>query len=240
MVELPEKQIKENYFRIKDSIDTIAQQAGRDPEAIKLVVVTKGHSLRTINAVLDAGARDLGENYVEEAIAKIERVSIAGVTWHMIGHIQSRKTRNVATYFDWVHSLDRMKIINRLENALGNLDKSIPGLLECNLSGEESKFGYALWDKESWPSFANELAKLNELSHLRITGLMTMPPYADDPEYSRQYFVKLNQLRDFLMKHVPALNLTELSMGMSHDYHVAIQEGATIVRIGTAIVGSRF
>jgi pyridoxal phosphate enzyme (YggS family) len=206
---------------------------------VRLVVVTKGHSVETAQAVLDAGARHLGENYVEEALPKMDALTEAGVEWHMIGHVQSRKARPVAEHFAWVQSVDRLKLARRLDRFAGEAGRRLPVLLECNVSGEESKFGWPAWDERRWPEFAEELAPLMDLPNLEVRGLMTMPPYNPDPEVSRPYFERLVRLRDFLAARFPSADWSELSMGMSNDYEVAVQCGATIVRVGTAIVGPR-
>jgi pyridoxal phosphate enzyme (YggS family) len=231
--------IQDRYNLVMDRISHAANSVDRDPDRVRLLVVTKGKSLETVKAVVAAGARCLGENYVEDAISKIERLEDPNVDWHMIGHVQSRKAKQVCQHFSCMHSLDRMKIARRMNRFAGEMGKIFPVLIECNLSGEETKFGYPLWDESKWPEFANEVASLIDFTNLKIKGLMTMPPYHHDPENSRPYFQKQNRLRDFLAGHFPQVDWRELSMGMSNDYEVAVQEGATIVRVGTAILGQR-
>lgn len=231
--------IQDNYQRVCDNIAQAAQSVGRNAEDVKLVVVTKGHSVETIRSVLAAGACCLGENYVEHALPKIEALSDQLVEWHMIGHIQSRKARAVSEHFAWVHSVDRLKIARRLNDFSGEYGCVTPVLLECNVSSEASKFGWQTWDEMGWPEFAAGIAPLIEFPNLELRGLMTMPPFNPDPEKSRPYFEKLRRLRDFLAEQFPQANLSELSMGMSGDYQVAVQTGATMVRVGTAIVGPR-
>ena len=203
------------------------------------MVVTKGHSIELVRDLVAAGARVLGENYVEDALPKIEALCDPSIEWHMIGHVQSRKARPVSQYFHCMHSLDRMKVARRLDQFSGEIGKVFPVLIECNLSGEETKFGYPLWDESRWPDFLGEAASLLDFPNLEIRGLMTMPPFDPDPEKSRPYFEKLRRLRDFLSEKFSQAQWRELSMGMSNDYEVAIQEGATIVRVGTAILGPR-
>jgi hypothetical protein len=157
----------------------------------------------------------------------------------MIGDVQCRKARVVSEYFDWVHSLDSFKLARRLDNFSREYNRVLPVLLECNVSHEDSKFGWSAWDEDRWPEFADEMSPIFELPNLAVRGLMTMPPYNPDPEKSRRYFVKLRKLQDFLAGKFPQASFSELSMGMSADYQVAVQEGATIVRVGTAIVGQR-
>lgn len=231
--------IHDNYRRVCDGIAQAARSVGRTAEDVKLVVVTKGHPVETIEAVLEAGAYCLGENYVEHAVQKIAALSDREIEWHMIGHIQSRKARLVSEHFAWVHSVDRLKIARRLDNFAGEFGRVIPVLLECNVSSEASKFGWSTWDEMRWSEFAAEIAPLLELPNLEVRGLMTMPPFDPDPEKSRVYFKKLRRLCDFLVGKFPDTDWSELSMGMSGDYQVAVQEGATMVRVGTAIVGPR-
>jgi pyridoxal phosphate enzyme (YggS family) len=239
METLSSQQIQERYHLVLTRIAEAAIKSGRDPDEVQLMVVTKGHPLGTVRAVVDAGARILGENYVEEAVEKIEAFGNPNIEWHMIGHLQSRKARLVCQYFTCLHSLDRIKIARRLDQSASEMGKVLPVLIECNLSGEETKFGYPLWEESAWPEFVGEVAALLEFPHLEIRGLITMPPYHSDPENSRPYFQKLCRLREFLVDHFPKTNWRELSMGMSNDYEIAVEEGATILRVGTAIVGSR-
>ena len=231
--------IQNNYRRVRENIDEAAYSIGRDPGSVKLLVVTKGHPIKKIRAVLSAGGTCFGENYVEEATSKIKNLADKHIEWHMIGHVQSRKARLVSEFFDWVHSLDSFKLARRLDNFSREYNRVIPVLLECNVSREASKFGWSAWDEDGWPEFADEISPILEMPNLAVHGLMTMPPYDPDPEKSRPYFVKLRRLQDYLVGKFPQANFSELSMGMSGDYQVAVQEGATIVRVGTAIVGQR-
>jgi pyridoxal phosphate enzyme (YggS family) len=232
-------QIKDRYHQVEERIKSAARSVNRDPEETCLMVVTKGHSLKAVQAVINAGAKIIGENYLEEAVPKIEATADHAVEWHMIGHIQSRKARDVCNYFACVHSLDRRKIADRLDRFSGRLKIKMPVLLECNVSGEDSKYGYPVWNRESWPEFSKEVSAILEHPNLDIKGLMTMPPWNPDPEASRPYYQYLLQLRNFLRDKFPEKKWKELSIGMSNDFEVAIQEGATIVRIGTAILGPR-
>jgi len=231
--------LQKNYQTVLENIQGAARSVGRDSDPIKLLVVTKGHPIETAKAAAIAGARYLGENYIEDALPKIEALVDHEIEWHMIGHIQSRKARDVSHYFNWVHSVDRLKIANRLNNFAREYGRVVPILLECNVSGESSKFGWPAWDVDAWRNLAETIAPLMDLPNLDVRGLMTMPPFHPDPEKSRPYFKKLHQLRTYLARQYPQADLSELSMGMSGDYKVAVQEGATIVRVGTAILGPR-
>lgn len=232
--------IKSNYERVMERIHAAALDAGRDPETVRLVVVTKGQEIEGLRQAVGAGANRLGENYVEEALDKMVQFGQnVEVEWHMIGHIQSRKARLVAENFDFVHSLDSYKLAVRLDRFSGESDHRLPVLLECNVSGEGSKFGFPAWEKDQWHALAAAARQIADLPNLSVQGLMTMPPYFDDPEDARPYFQRLVRLRDFLCQKLPQLAWSELSMGMSGDYEIAVQEGATLLRVGQAIMGLR-
>ena len=232
--------ILSNYLKVLERIDQAARYVGRDPDRVRLVVVTKGHSLDRIRAVINAGARILGENYVEEAIKKIRILSSqTDIEWHMIGHIQSRKARLVCEYFDYVHSLDRVKLARRLNNYAEVIGKKLPVLLELNVSGEASKFGIPAWQEEDWGKLLDQLEPVVEFPELKVRGLMTMAPLVKEPEKARVYFRRLRNVRDLLVDNYPNHDWSELSMGMSSDFEVAVEEGATILRIGQAILGPR-
>jgi hypothetical protein len=239
MVELTPETIRDNFERVCERIERAAGAARRATGAVKLIVVSKGHSSEAVRAVVAAGARRLGENYVEEALLKIDAVHVPELEWHMIGHIQSRKARPVCERFDWVQSLDSLKLAQRLDQFAGELGRSLPVLLECNVSGEASKFGFPLWDEARWPEFLQVAAALMALPHLQIRGLMAMPPFDPEAEAARPHFQRLRRLQAFLASQVPQADWSELSMGMSGDFEIAVQEGATMVRVGTAIVGAR-
>ena len=232
--------IRENYLRVLDQISEAARRSGRDLEQIRLVVVTKTQPLEIVQAAIEAGIRILGENYPEEGVVKIQSLPTqTGVEWHMIGHVQSRKARLVADHFALLHSLDSLKLARRLDRFAGEAHRVLPVLLELNVGGEESKSGWDAMDDTQWDAILPELAELLELPHLRVQGLMTMPPLETEPQDSHRYFRRLMSLRDRLASQFPQADWHELSMGTSTDFQVAIEEGATLVRIGTAIVGAR-
>ena len=232
--------IRSRYEQVREKIDISARKAGRRPESIRLVVVSKTHPMEIVLAALDAGVRDLGENYAEEAVEKIKTVGdVDGLTWHMIGHIQSRKADLVAQNFDFVHSLDSLKLANRLERFAAEAGRKIPVLLECNIAGELSKYGYPALDDAQWQVLQTDVEQIATLPHLEIRGLMTMPPIDLEAEESRYFFRRLRALQEYLAKRIPGVSWEELSMGTSSDYAVAVEEGATLVRVGTAILGSR-
>lgn len=232
--------LRVRYEQVRAEIDAAAQRAGRSPDAVRLVVVTKTHPLETVQAALEAGIRDLGENYAEEAVEKIQAIGqLEGLRWHMIGHVQSRKADLVAQNFDLMHSLDSLKLASRLERFAAEAGRVLPVLLECNLSGEASKFGYPAFEAAQWQALVSEARQIADLPHLQIRGLMTMPPLFDQAEITRPFFRRLRELRDTLSKQIPSAGWDELSMGTSADYRAAVEEGATLVRVGTAILGAR-
>jgi len=190
-------------------------------------------------AVVAAGARFLGENYPAEGADKVALIADENIEWHMIGHIQSRKAKLVCENYTWVHSVDRMKIANRLNRFAQERNRQIPILLECNVSGEASKHGWSAWEQNHWLELAETLNSLFDLDHLQVQGLMTMPPFTSDPEMARPFFQRLRRLQSFFAGQFPQVNWDQLSMGMSNDFEIAVQEGATMVRVGTAIVGQR-
>lgn len=235
-----EADVQKNYREVLDRITTSAERAGRDPREVRLVVVTKGHPAEVVAAAIAAGARLLGENYAEEGIAKMQAVDAhRGVEWHMIGHIQSRKAQIVCQRYQWVHSLDSARLANRLDRFAGELGLRLPVLLECNVSGEQSKYGLPASVKEEWEALVPQVEQIVNLPNLQARGLMTMAPFLPEPENARPYFRRLAHLREFLAARFPQAPWSELSMGMSADFEVAVQEGATLVRVGTSILGPR-
>ena len=232
--------IRENYQYTLDQIASAVRKSGRDPGEVRLVVVTKSQALDVVQAAIEAGVRILGENYPEEAVQKIQSLAgQSGVEWHMIGHVQSRKARLVADHFALLHSLDSLKLARRLDRFAAEGNRVLPVLLEFNVGGEESKAGWDASDESQWEALFPDVSSILELPNLQVQGLMTMPPLETDLEDSRRFFQRLRQLRDRLASQFPRTIWRELSMGTSADYPVAVEEGATLVRVGTAIVGAR-
>ncbi|MFN8411386.1 MAG: YggS family pyridoxal phosphate-dependent enzyme [Anaerolineales bacterium] len=232
--------IREKYTSTLDKIAVAAKKSGRDSEAVKLVVVTKTQPMEIVQAAIEAGARILGENYPEEGAMKIQFLqSFSAVEWHMIGHVQSRKAQIVAQNYDYVHSLDGLKLATRLNRFCEEANRALPVLLEFNVGGEESKSGWNAVDEANWPALLTDVAGVLALPRLKIRGLMTMPPLGTSAEASRPYFQKLRRLQGYLKSQFPQVEFSELSMGTSSDFEVAVEEGATLVRVGTAIVGAR-
>ncbi len=234
------KQIKERYESTLEKIAVSAKKVGRNPESVKLVVVTKSQPVEIVQAAIEAGAKILGENYAEEGVTKIQSLSnFSAVEWHMIGHVQSRKAQLVAQHFNFLHSLDSIKLAKRLDRFCGEAKRTLPVLLEFNVGGEESKGGWNAFDENRWNDLLTDINEILSLPNLQIRGLMAMPPLGDDAEFSRPFFVKVKRLQEFLLGQFPQVDFSELSMGTSLDYEVAVEEGATFVRVGTAIVGER-
>ena len=232
--------IRERYERVMDAIAASALKVGRKPETIRLVVVTKLQPPEIIHAAIEAGAHILGENYADEAVEKISALGPqSAVEWHMIGHVQSRKASLVAQHFALVHSLDSQKLAQRLNRSAAEFGRTLAVLLELNVSGEKSKHGWEAADDSKWPELLPDVNAIATLPNIKVRGLMTMPPLSTDPEAARTHFRQLHRLRDFLSRRVPQVEWSELSMGTSADFAVAVEEGATLVRIGQAILGPR-
>jgi pyridoxal phosphate enzyme (YggS family) len=224
-------EIEKNLSKVRERIEQAAIKAGRDPQGIKLVAVTKTVPVPRIREAMAAGATIFGENYVQEVRAKIEEIGKSGIEWHFIGHLQSNKAAHAVRLFDLIHAVDSLTLARDLDKRAGAAGKIIDCLLEVNLSQEASKFGIS---KEKTPELAHAC---KELKNISLRGMMTMAPYTDDPEAARPYFIALRELREEIAHS--GIPLPELSMGMSSDFEKAIEEGATIVRIGTAIFGER-
>jgi pyridoxal phosphate enzyme (YggS family) len=232
--------IRQRYLQTLETIADAAHSAGRKPESVKLIVVTKTQPLEVVRAAIEAGASLLGENYPEEGVMKLQSLrEFSAVEWHMIGHVQSRKAQLVAENFNLLHSLDSLKLAKRLDRFCGEAGRTLPVLLEFNVGGEESKSGWLAGDETLWPALLEEVSAVIALPNLQVRGLMTMPPLGATAEFSRPFFQRLKRLQEYLSMQFPNVNFSELSMGTSGDYETAVQEGATLVRVGTAIVGAR-
>jgi pyridoxal phosphate enzyme (YggS family) len=230
-----------NISIVKDRLAAAAQRAGRDPAEITLVAVTKTQPPEIVEAAAAAGLTDFGENRIEEAAPKMMAVHRSGVRWHMIGHVQSRKSPEVARAgFVLVHSVDSLKLAERLSRLAVELRRVQPILLECNVSGESAKAGFAAWGEPAhWESRLPEWEKILALPGVQVRGLMTMAPVVAGSAAAQPYFRRLRELRDDARARLPQGDWRELSMGMTDDFEAAIAEGATLVRIGRAIFGER-
>ncbi len=241
-----ENRIAERVQQVQNTIAAACERAGRSPGDVTLVAISKQHSAAEIVEAIDAGVRHLGENRLEEALPKIN--AVAGltdtpVTWHMVGHVQDRKARHVLTGFAVLHSLDNVRLAERLSHFLAQRDSTLDVLLEINVSGEESKSGWAAshWrdDPAQRRALWDDVARVLALPGIHVRGLMTMAPIVADAEETRPVFAALRTLRDALAADFPEADWRDLSMGMTDDYPVAVEEGATLVRIGRAVFGPR-
>lgn len=223
-------EIKENLLRVMEKIEKATRKVGRDPNEVKLVAVSKTVETSRVREAIEAGVSILGENYVQEAQKKIEELG-RPVSWHFIGHLQSNKAKYAVRLFDMIHSVDSLSLAEELNRRAEQANQVIKVMVEVNLSKEATKFGT---DGEMVLNLAN---RIQNLKYLSLEGLMTMPPYFDSPEMSRPYYIELRKLKERMARE--GISMKELSMGMSNDFEIAIEEGATYVRVGTAIFGSR-
>ena len=226
--------IKENVAQVRERIAAACRRSGRGPEDVKLVAISKTFPRESIRAAYEAGLRDFGENRVQEAAAKRPALSDLSITWHMVGHLQTNKAKAARELFHWVHSVDSFRLAQKLDQATASGGGRLPVLLEVNLGGEENKAGVG----------ESEVIRLAEqmspLATLEVRGLMVIPPFFDDPEQVRPYFRRLRELaQEIDARKFANVSMRELSMGMSHDFEVAIEEGATIIRVGSAVFGQR-
>jgi hypothetical protein len=226
--------IPENVARVEAGITAACRRSGRRREDVRLVAISKTHSPESIRAAFVAGLRDFGENRVQEANAKRPALADLAITWHLVGHLQTNKAGMAGRLFHWVHSLDSLRLAEKLAQAAVPGDARLPVLIEVNLGGESSKAGVRAAE------VLDLAAQMGQLATLDLRGLMVIPPFFDDPERARPYFRQLRELAGEIAAHdLPNVSMRELSMGMSHDFEVAIEEGATMVRVGTAIFGER-
>jgi hypothetical protein len=230
---MPES-IQSRLERVQGRIKEAAVSCGRDPKSVKLVAASKTVPVDLIRAGIKAGITIIGENYVQEAKEKIEAIGEENVSWHFIGHLQSNKAKYAVKLFDLIHSVDSIKLAGEIDRRARAIDKLQPILIQVNISGEETKSGI---DAEQALELVREISTLENLA---VRGLMTMPPYFNAPDKVRPYFRALRSMQELIHKEViPRADMTELSMGMTGDFEAAIEEGATLVRIGTAIFGQR-
>jgi len=223
--------IAENLERVREQIAHAAAKVGRAPNEVELVAITKTHAAEKVREAIQAGQRLFGESRVQEARAKISELPSA-IRWHFVGHLQKNKIRHALPLFEMIHSVDSLALAQEMNRIAEEEGMRPRVLLEINVAGEGSKFGFAP-DK-----LREQMEALLALPRLSVLGLMTIPPLGEEPEASRKYFVQLRELRDRLQTEF-RVDLAQLSMGMTQDYAVAVEEGATLVRVGTAIFGER-
>jgi len=223
--------VRENLQLVRERIEKAAQRAGRKPEEIILVAVTKTVEIPRILEAIEAGVTHLGENRVQEAHGKIKEIG-ARVTWHMIGHLQTNKARQAVELFQLIHSVDSLKLARELSRKAEARKRRVDVLIQINVAGEASKSGFPVEGIEE------NIREIGMLPGLAVKGLMTIPPLAEDPGQARPYFKKLREISEGL-RNIPQVEMKFLSMGMTNDFEIAVEEGANMVRIGTAIFGSR-
>ncbi len=230
----PDSDIASRLGGIRSRIASAARRAGRDPGEVRLVAVSKTCPAGDVRLAAGAGQVDFGENRVQEALQKIGETADLPLRWHLIGHLQSNKARKAAASFAWIHSIDRLDLLDAVDRAAAAAGAAPRILVQVDLAGEPTKHGAAL------DAVRAVVERAVGARAARLAGLMLLPPFLEDPEAVRPYFRQLSDLRDALVgRGVPAPALAELSMGMSHDFEVAVEEGATMVRVGTAIFGPR-
>lgn len=229
--------IAENLTGVRERIAQAAARVGRQPESVTLMAVSKTVEPGRIRQAAEAGIRVFGENRVQEFAEKfLAPESRVIAEWHLIGHLQSNKTNRAVELFDAIDSVDSLRLAERLNRTASTMSKALPVLIEINVGGEESKSGVPL----DSPQLEELLRGMENLDHLQVRGLMTIPPFATNPEATRPYFRLLRDLRDTIARRkLPRIEMDVLSMGMSHDFEVAIEEGSTCIRVGTAIFGER-
>jgi pyridoxal phosphate enzyme (YggS family) len=226
--------LKQRLQQIKQRIRQAAESCNRDADSVRLVTVSKTIAAEIVKEAIDAGVTILGENYVQEARDKFKALVQYPVSWHFIGHLQSNKAKYAVRLFDLIHSVDSLKLARELDKQAGKVDKIQQILVQVNISAEDTKSGI------STDEAPRLIAEISQLKNLAVKGLMTMPPYFYQPEKVQPFFADLRELRDQIKgQSLPNVSLDELSMGMTGDFEVAIKEGATLVRIGTAIFGER-
>ena len=232
-ITMNEYSIKDNIEEVKNNIAAACQEAGRAPEEVTLIAVSKTKPVELLREAYDCGCRDFGENKVQELLDKYE-VMPKDIRWHMIGHLQRNKVKYIIDKVDLIHSVDSIRLAETIEKEAAKHNITVNILIEVNVAGEESKFGLA---PEDVPEFVLEVAKFR---HIRVMGLMTIAPFVEDSEENRRIFQLLRKLSvDIEAKNVDNITMRILSMGMTNDYTVAVEEGATMVRVGTGIFGAR-
>jgi PLP dependent protein len=224
--------IAENLSEVRERISQAILKSKRIPDAIRLVVVSKQVGISQIEEARTAGAAIFGENKIQEAVSKVDEIGNEEISWHFIGHLQKNKVKFLDERFDLIHSVDSFELAEKIAKQCQSENRVQSVLLQVNVSGETAKFGMEPVELEK------QVMAFSRLQGIKVEGLMTIPPFDPDPENSRKHFSRLRELRDQCEKQ-NSLTLSELSMGMTNDFEVAIEEGATLVRVGTAIFGSR-
>lgn len=225
--------LSENLREVEEKIAKACQRSGRDPKEVTLIAVSKTKPVEMLQEAYDAGARNFGENKVQEIVDKYDQLP-QDIRWHMIGHLQRNKVKYIVDKVEMIHSVDSLRLAEAIDKEAKKKEVTVPILIEVNVAEEESKFGLSL---EEVTAMAEDISKL---TNLQIKGLMTVAPFVEDPEENRKVFRSLKKLSvDIAAKNINNVTMSVLSMGMTNDYEVAVEEGATMVRVGTAIFGAR-
>ncbi len=235
-MEIPSRrdEIATGLAAVRGRLARSVARAGRLPSSVRLVAISKTRPAEDVRAAVEAGQTEFGENRVQEALEKIDATSDIPITWHLVGHLQSNKARRAAGAFNWIHSIDSVDLLKRVDAAAAEAGRRPELLVQVDLAGEPTKHGAPA---EAWLALVEAASACRAA---RVAGLMLLPPFLPDPEDVRPYFRRLREIRDELAgRGVPPDMLRELSMGMSHDFEIAVEEGATLVRVGTAIFGER-
>ncbi|WP_457551733.1 YggS family pyridoxal phosphate-dependent enzyme [Desulfobacula sp.] len=226
--------IKDNLDKINKQIFDTAVSCGRRPDTIQLIAVSKRKTIAAVTEAIDAGASHFGENYIQEAIEKIDSIGKDRACWHFIGHLQSNKTKIAVNYFDYIHTVDTLKLAGQIDNQARKINKIQNILVQVNIGEEDTKSGAGIEET------LQLIGHINRFKNVSLHGLMCMPPYFFDPEQARIYFRQLVKIKEKIMKQkFDAISMEHLSMGMSNDFKVAIEEGSTMIRVGTSIFGER-
>jgi hypothetical protein len=223
--------VYDNFLKVNERIHRACRKSGRDPQEIKLIAVTKTVAIKQVKEAVEAGCRLFGENYVQEAQEKIKKIKLPSVKWHFIGHLQKNKAKDAVGLFDMIHSIDKLGLARELNK---RTEEPLKVLMQINIGDEKTKGGVSIAD-------ATELAReIGKLKKITLKGLMAIPPYQEDPDMTRPYYTTIRRVAERINREqIPGVVLSELSMGMSHDFEVAIEEGATFIRVGTALFGER-
>jgi hypothetical protein len=223
--------VYDNFLKVNERILQACKRSGRDPQEIKLVAITKSVAIKQVKEAVDAGCRLFGENYVQEAREKIKKIKLPSVKWHFTGHLQKNKAKDAVGLFDMIHSVDKLGLAKELNK---RTEEPLKVLMQINIGDEKTKGGVSINEA---PEFAREIGKLNNIV---LKGLMIIPPYHEDAEMTRPYYTTIRSVAERINREqIPGVVLSELSMGMSHDFEVAIEEGATFIRVGRALFGER-
>jgi len=231
--------LKKQLELVQERINNAAVSVGRDPSTVNLTVVTKGKSAAIVKNLFELGVKTIGESYLKEALFKMDLLKDYNIDWHMIGTIQRSKVKSVLDHFTQIQSVDRFELAEEIARRADILKKTMPVYLELNLSGENTKHGWNVVSEKDLDLFFDDAGRMIEFGSIDVRGLMTMAPYTRDPENSRPYFKQLREIKNKLEERQPNISGLGLSMGMSSDFEVAVEEGSTMLRIGSVIVGQR-